>query len=116
MAENKTQHTPLEWSQVYFPLLKERHIRYYGDGTAETLAVMNSGDSDTDKANAKYIVNCVNSHDRLVEALKEIRTALPQEIRINDSTFGYGIFIRDAHWKETYIDLINKVLAETENE
>ena len=72
MAEHKTQHTPLEWSQVYFPLLKERHIRYYGDGTAETLAIMNSGDSDTDKANAKYIVNCVNSHDKLVEALKEI--------------------------------------------
>ena len=70
MTEKKTQHTPIEWSEVYFPALKERQIRYYADGVAETIAVMDSGDSLTAKANAKFICKACNSHEALLEALK----------------------------------------------
>jgi hypothetical protein len=68
----QVQHTPLKWSQVYFPKLTERHIRYYSEGIAETIAVMQCGDFDTDQANAELIVKSCNNHDFLVETLKEI--------------------------------------------
>jgi hypothetical protein len=73
MADNKTQHTPLQWSEVYFKALQKRHIRYYADGISETIAVLDCGDFDTDKANAEFIVKACNSHDELVKTLKEIK-------------------------------------------
>ena len=67
----------------------------------------------TQHEDALFIVKSCNNFLPMLEALKEIRHALPQEIRIKDNSFGDGLFIRDADWK-TYIDLIDKVLKKAE--
>jgi len=61
------------------------------------------------KADAEFIVKACNNHDKLVEALKNIRRGLGQDIKIHDNTFGDGTFIRDKDIKE-YIDSITDVL------
>jgi hypothetical protein len=63
----------------------------------------------TSKYEAELIAKVFNSHTKLVDALKKIRRGLEQDIKIHDSTFGDGTFIRDKDIKE-YIDSITDVL------
>jgi len=68
-------------------------------------------DSEED---TKLIIEAVNNHDKLIEALKTIRRGLEQDIKIHDSTFGDGTFIRDNDLKE-YIDSITDALDFTQS-
>ena len=76
MAEQKTQHTPLEWSEVYFRALHERHIRYYSNSEIDTIAILNCGDNETDKANAEFIVKACNNYEPMLQALKAFQAII----------------------------------------
>jgi hypothetical protein len=59
-------HTPTPWSASGSIIRSEK-----GFGIADT-DPMNNGASEVDIANAAHIVRCVNSHDELVDLLREV--------------------------------------------
>jgi hypothetical protein len=86
----------------------------YGKAGTFSQHIKQFGVCDLDsEEDTKLIVKAVNNHDKLVEALKAIRRGLEQDIKIHDSTFGDGTFIRDKDVKE-YIDSITDVLDFTQ--
>lgn len=58
--------------------------------------------------------NLLKTAPKMYQALKAVKNAVEQELRITDSTFGYDIFIREKDWKRMYEGAINEVLAEAE--
>jgi hypothetical protein len=63
------QHTPTPW--CYAP--DSKHIRIHGGGMDHPIAwTPRLFDGALDQANAAHIVRCVNSHDVLLAALREL--------------------------------------------
>jgi hypothetical protein len=62
----------------------------------------------------KRILKILNNHDKLV-ALAKLFQSLQTELRIQESTFGYGMFIRESDW-ETYKERIDYVLSQIEKD
>jgi len=52
--------------------------------------------------------NLIAAAPEMLEALKNVG----KEVRITDSTFGYGIFIHIADWQSYYRPIINKAEGE----
>lgn len=74
MTKSTSQHTPTPWhSYEKAGMPTELLVRWrVGDPQFCVAGIALSGDSRIDEANAAHIVSCVNAHDALVAALREI--------------------------------------------
>ena len=68
------EHSPTPW-RVNVSALEYLEIR--SDGENGQICGCGEVDSEIDQANAAFIVQAVNAHDALVEALEEARDYLP---------------------------------------
>ena len=95
---SEIKHTPTPWVAI------DEYI--YSQDRFEIGTTTTSGfDYGTDDANAAHIVKCVNMHDELVEALKEIN-----DLNENHSPFG-GEMYQDRIDRELVRETLKKAGA-----
>lgn len=64
---NETKHTPTPWVHKDGEVYEENDFKIFDAYNSDFLY-------EEDKANAAHIVKCVNMHDELVEALRDLLT------------------------------------------
>ena len=70
---DKQSHTPTPWTIVNAPRNAGLHGRIYARGSV--VADVHIQPDGIDAANAAHIVRCVNAHDKLVAALRDLLNA-----------------------------------------
>lgn len=106
-VKGKEVNLPLEAKHVPTPWECREENGYYGidTGNPKEQIANTSFDGSLDKANAEFIVRAVNSHDALLEELKEQKTYMEQQVFVP----GFSHDSRAPLAQKRYLKLCNTI-------